>query len=65
MSNIIMIGCDLHDRSLLIRFAVGKGEPREASFSNDTLVLRPFMRIERLITTDFMTPSRIWPDRRP
>ena len=37
MSKIIMIGCDLHDRSMLIRFAVGEGEPRQASFSNDSL----------------------------
>jgi transposase len=37
MSKVIMVGCDLHDRSLLIRFAVGDGEPQQASFSNDRL----------------------------
>jgi len=37
MSKVIMVGCDLHDRSLLIRFAVGEGEPQQASFSNDRL----------------------------
>jgi transposase len=37
MSKVIMIGCDLHDRSMLIRFAVGQGEPQEASFANDAV----------------------------
>lgn len=37
MSKVIMIGCDLHDRSMLIRFAVDQGKPEEASFSNDSL----------------------------
>lgn len=37
MSKVIMVGCDLHDRSMLIRFAVGQGEPQQASFSNDAL----------------------------
>jgi transposase len=32
-----MVGCDLHDRSLLIRFAIDQGEPQQASFSNDAL----------------------------
>lgn len=35
MCKIIMIGCDLHDRSMLIRLAVGKGEPEQLSFDND------------------------------
>jgi transposase len=46
MSKVIMVGCDLHDRSLLIRFAVGEREPQQASFSNDALG-RPLL-IERL-----------------
>ena len=46
MSKVIMVGCDLHNRSMLIRFAVGKGEPEEASFSNDRLG-RPAL-VERL-----------------
>ncbi len=37
MSQVTMVGCDLHDRSMLIRFAVGQGEPQQASFSNDAL----------------------------
>lgn len=37
MSKIIMIGCDLHDRSMLIRFAVDDGKPMQAAFSNDSL----------------------------
>lgn len=37
MSKVIMIGCDLHDRWMLIRFAVGQAEPQQASFSNDAL----------------------------
>jgi len=32
-----MIGCDLHDRSMLIHFAVNQGKPQRASFSNDSL----------------------------
>jgi hypothetical protein len=32
-----MVGCDLHDRSLLIRYAVREGAPQQASFSNDRL----------------------------
>lgn len=36
MCKVIMIGCDLHDRSMLLRYAVGNGEPRQASYRNDT-----------------------------
>lgn len=32
-----MIGCDLHDRTMLLRFAVDKSEPAERGFSNDRL----------------------------
>ena len=35
MSKPIMIGCDLHDRSMLVRFAVGGSEPQQKSFAND------------------------------
>jgi len=35
MSKIIMVGCDLHDRSMLLRFCADQGEPQQASFSND------------------------------
>ena len=37
MSKVIMVGCDLHDDSGLIRFAVGDGKPEQASFSNERL----------------------------
>ena len=35
MSNCIMIGCDLHDRNILLRFCEINGEPEQASFNND------------------------------
>lgn len=35
MSKVIMIGCDLHDRSMLLRYSVGEGAPVQASFFND------------------------------
>lgn len=35
MSNIIMIGCDLHDRTMLLRYAVGTNEPQQLSYDND------------------------------
>ena len=34
-SKIIMVGCDLHDRSMLLRYAVDRAEPLQASFAND------------------------------
>ena len=34
MSKAIMIGCDLHDRSMLVRFAVDDSEPLQRSFAN-------------------------------
>lgn len=37
MCEIIMVGCDLHHRSGVIRFAIGQGEPQQMVFSNDTL----------------------------
>ena len=35
MSKVIMIGCDLHDRSMLLRYAVGTGQPQQLSYDND------------------------------
>ena len=35
MSKVIMVGCDLHDRTLVIRFAEGRKKPQQASFAND------------------------------
>ena len=37
MPNTIMIGCDLHDRNMLLRVAVGKEKPVERSFSNERI----------------------------
>ncbi len=37
MSKVIMVGCDLHDRAMLVRFAAGEGEPQQAGFTNDLL----------------------------
>ena len=34
MSEIIMVGCDLHDRSMLLRYATGLGEPQQMTCSN-------------------------------
>lgn len=34
MSKTIMIGCDLHDRSMLVRFSVGEAPPQQKSFGN-------------------------------
>lgn len=35
MSQVIMIGCDLHDRNMLLRYAVGSGEPQQLAYEND------------------------------
>ena len=35
MSNVIMIGCDLHLRSMLLQYCVGDKTPQQASFVND------------------------------
>jgi hypothetical protein len=32
-----MVGCDLHDRAMLVCWAVGEGEPQQAGFANDRL----------------------------
>lgn len=37
MSKILMVGCDLHYRSMLVAFSVDRGTPKEASFSNEAL----------------------------
>jgi len=36
MANVIMIGCDLHDRSMLLRYAVGTAEPQQLTYANDS-----------------------------
>ena len=35
MSQVIMIGCDLHDRNMLLRYSVGIGEPQQLTYDND------------------------------
>jgi transposase len=35
MSKVTIVGCDLHDRSMLLKYAVGKNDPRQKSFLND------------------------------
>lgn len=35
MSKCIMIGCDLHDRSMLLRYSIDDGQPQQVSFAND------------------------------
>ena len=37
MSKVIMAGCDLHDRSMLIRYAVDTGEPQQLTYKNDAI----------------------------
>ena len=34
MAHPIMVGCDLHDRNMLLKVAVGRGSPFQMSFSN-------------------------------
>ncbi|MEM7477139.1 MAG: hypothetical protein AAF483_19320 [Planctomycetota bacterium] len=36
MSKIIMVGCDLHDKNMLIRYAIGKGKPEQREFANES-----------------------------
>jgi transposase len=35
MDKVLMVGCDLHDRSMLLKIAVGLAEPDKRSWSND------------------------------
>ena len=35
MSEVTIVGCDLHDRNCLLKYAVGKNDSRERSFRND------------------------------
>lgn len=36
MTQTTIVGCDLHDRSMLLKTAAGKGTPEEKKFGNDT-----------------------------
>lgn len=35
MAQVIMIGCDLHDRNMLLRYAVGTSVPQQLAYGND------------------------------
>jgi hypothetical protein len=35
MCQVTIVGCDLHDRNLLLSLAVGKNEPQDKPFRND------------------------------
>ena len=35
MTYVTIVGCDLHDRSMLLKTAVGKSDPEQRTFSND------------------------------
>lgn len=37
MCKVIMIGCDLHDRSMVLRYSVGAGKPHQMTIENTTL----------------------------
>ena len=37
MEKFTMVGCDLHDRSMLLKYAVGLEEPKKRSFGTDSL----------------------------
>ncbi|QDS91457.1 hypothetical protein FF011L_01870 [Roseimaritima multifibrata] len=63
MSNVIMIGCDLHGRNMLLRYAVGNGEAQQLSYDNDSsgrrrmvnrlksLAQKPICKIRLLLLT--------------
>ncbi|MFH0938006.1 MAG: hypothetical protein V1899_01790, partial [Planctomycetota bacterium] len=35
MGNTIMVGCDLHDKTMLLKIAVGQGASQRRSFENN------------------------------
>ncbi len=37
MCKVIMIGCDLHDRSMVLRYSIGAGNPEQMTLENTTL----------------------------
>lgn len=37
MSKVIMVGCDLHDRTLVLCFAAGTEKPQQSSFANSAM----------------------------
>src|SRR5262245_43759944 len=63
LSRLLLICLTTADSATFPRSAISCNASQN-SFSNDTLVLRPFVKIERLITADFMTPACKCPDSR-
>ena len=49
MSQVIMIGCDLHDRNMLLRYAVGTAEPQQLAYDNNAAGRRSMIaRLKKL-----------------
>ena len=44
MSQTIIVGCDLHDRSMLLQCSVGLGQPRQATYENSRSGRRGMIR---------------------
>ena len=36
MTQVTIVGCDLHDRSMLLKIALDAGKPQQKSFTNDS-----------------------------
>jgi transposase len=52
MAKVIMIGCDLHDRTMLLRYAVGSEPPVQSSYDNDARGRRSMIgELKRLATS--------------
>lgn len=49
MSQVIMIGCDLHDRTMLLKVSVGRAKSEQLSYNNDKLGRRRMVnRLQKL-----------------
>lgn len=44
MDKVIMVGCDLHDRNMLLRYAVDRAEPQQLTYANDATGRRRMVR---------------------
>jgi transposase len=47
MDNVIMVGCDLHDKTMLLKIAVGREEPETLSVKNTTSGRRGLVELLR------------------
>lgn len=52
MSQFIMVGCDLHDRTMLLRYAIDTAEPQQLSFENNVLGRQQMIRRLKSIAQD-------------